>query len=110
MKLSQPWFNLVRSGRKSVEGRVNDEKRQSMKVGDVIIFKNSENSKKSFKVKIIERTEHENFENALRQGRLKNMLPGIRTYKEGVQIYENIPGYKNGANKYGVVNLVIKLI
>ena len=38
-----PWaFEEVKSGRKDIEVRLNDEKRQKMNVGDIIVFTNTE--------------------------------------------------------------------
>lgn len=39
MKLQEEMFNKIKSGNKYYEARVNDEKRQRVKVGDTIIFK-----------------------------------------------------------------------
>ncbi|MBR6072739.1 MAG: DUF3850 domain-containing protein [Bacilli bacterium] len=50
-----PWaFNEVKSGRKTIEVRLNDEKRQKMNVGDIIIFTNTETGEQ-IKAKIIAR-------------------------------------------------------
>ena len=54
-----PWaFNEVKSGRKDVEVRLNDEKRQKMNIGDTSIFTNTETGEelKAFSMKQIEFT------------------------------------------------------
>ena len=35
-------FSLIKSGRKIIESRLNDEKRQTFKIGDTLIFTNRE--------------------------------------------------------------------
>ncbi len=40
MKLNEEGFELVENGQKTMELRVNDEKRQSINMGDEIIFTN----------------------------------------------------------------------
>tara|TARA_B100001093_G_C26763033_1_gene986608 strand:+ start:584 stop:919 length:336 start_codon:yes stop_codon:yes gene_type:complete len=106
MKLSKPWFNLVKSGKKNVEGRIYDEKRQKLKEGDYIEFSNSSGNK-FFKKKIIKLKTYDNFEKAIRDAKLKNILPGIKTYAEGVKVYHDIPGFKDKSKKFGVLNIFL---
>ena len=42
MKLEKEYFDAIKSGEKTREVRLNDEKRQLLKVGDKILFKNIE--------------------------------------------------------------------
>lgn len=39
MKLSPKYYNFIKNGTKRIEIRLNDEKRQKLKVGDKIKFK-----------------------------------------------------------------------
>lgn len=39
MKLNPSPFDMIRKGEKTIEGRLNDEKRQQIQIGDQIIFK-----------------------------------------------------------------------
>ncbi len=43
MKLNQQPFEMIKSGQKTIELRLNDEKRQKLKVGDEITFTNTAN-------------------------------------------------------------------
>lgn len=43
MKLRPVPFNMIRSGQKTIELRLFDEKRQRIKIGDKIVFTNTEN-------------------------------------------------------------------
>ena len=57
-----PWaYEEVKSGRKDIEVRLNDEKRQMMNVGDVIVFTNTETGEQ-LKAQIIERHLFDTFE------------------------------------------------
>lgn len=49
--LSEP-FEMIESGLKKIEYRVNDEKRQKLKVGDKLIFYKLPNNDKKIEVKI----------------------------------------------------------
>ncbi len=44
MRLHKEPFNLIKSGTKTIEMRLNDEKRQTIKVGDIITFISRENA------------------------------------------------------------------
>ena len=43
MTLKQPYFDLIKAGKKTVELRLYDEKRRQIKVGDEITFQNGDN-------------------------------------------------------------------
>ena len=41
MSLQEPYFGYIKNGEKTVEGRLNDEKRKNINVGDIIIFRSN---------------------------------------------------------------------
>lgn len=43
MKLREKYFNMIKDGKKIYEIRLNDEKRQLIYVGDIIVFKKEPN-------------------------------------------------------------------
>ena len=43
MTLKQPYFDLIKAGKKTIELRLYDNKRQQIKVGDTITFQNGDN-------------------------------------------------------------------
>ena len=46
MHLDNKNYNLIKDGRKTIEMRLNDPKRASLEVGDVITFTNRRNDEK----------------------------------------------------------------
>ena len=106
MSLNENMFDLVKSGKKTIEGRINDNKRLSIKIGDFINFKKNK-SEETVMVQVLKITRHGDFEKALRSGKLKNMLPGFRTVKEGVEYYYKFPNYEKKSIELGVVNFYI---
>ena len=44
MNLNSEPFEMIRTGKKTIELRLNDEKRQAINIGDTIIFTNTEDS------------------------------------------------------------------
>ncbi|MCY1037749.1 ASCH domain-containing protein [Staphylococcus nepalensis] len=66
MHLNNEPFQLMKNGIKTIEIRLNDEKRQDIKSGDYIIFKNLE-SKETLKVIVIETVVFTSFQSLLKQ-------------------------------------------
>ena len=54
MKLYDEPFNLIKDGKKTIEVRCNDKKRQKLKVGDKIIFTRYENPVDKIRAEIVE--------------------------------------------------------
>lgn len=118
--LSDPYYDHVKSGIKTVEGRLNNDKwsKDKLKEGDIIIFrrKNDDdtiNESDRVKVQVEFIHPYDNVEEMLRAERLKYTLPGVKTIKEGVKIYTDIydKDTKNPqTTKYGMVGIGIKLI
>lgn len=107
MKLSEPYYTLVKTNKKTVEIRVFDEKRQKLKIKDTIIFTKQDGNGK-FKRKIKNLVVSKNFEISIRGATLKKCMPNIRSIKEAVDIYHSFPNYKENAKKYGVVAIYLK--
>jgi ASC-1-like (ASCH) protein len=53
LKLATEPFEAISSGKKTIESRLFDEKRQAIQLGDTIIFTNQENPSQTLKVKVI---------------------------------------------------------
>ena len=106
MSLNESMFDLVKSRKKTIEGRIYDNKRSIIKIGDFINFKKN-NSDETIMVQVLKITKHGDFEKALRSGKLKNMLPGFRTVKEGIEYYYKFPNYEKKSKELGVVNFYI---
>src|SRR5699024_11970861 len=64
MHLNNEPFQLMKNGIKTIEIRLNDEKRQDIKSGDCIIFENLE-SKETLKVIVIETVVFTSFQSLL---------------------------------------------
>lgn len=61
MKLQPKYFNYILNGTKRIELRLNDEKRQTIKVGDTIKFLKEPNLDEFFLVKVIELIKYNSF-------------------------------------------------
>lgn len=109
MKLNPNPFDLIKSGNKTIEVRLFDEKRQQIKVGDTITF-----------YKLPELTEQINVEveGILIYKTFINLFSDFSSEKFGVkgwsaeELAENMSQYysKDEQNLYGVVGIKVKLV
>lgn len=106
--VSLPWYNLIKDGKKSVEGRPNRKDFAQMKIGDKIEFFNKELNE-NFMTEITNVSHHKTFEEMIRTNGIDNVLPGIRTIDEGVQVYMQYYT-KDIEAEFGVVGIHVKLI
>ena len=101
--VQEPWFSHIKTGKKQVEGRLNKSSFSTLQVGDKIIWNNG---KQKITTVVVSIHHHKDFKKMLKQHRLKNTLPGIKTIEDGVKIYSKFYSKKD-IIKYGV--LAIKL-
>ena len=104
--VQDPWFSYIKKGNKTVEGRLNKGSFTEMKVNDIVLWMNDN---KSVKTKIISIHHHKSFENMLKSHSLKNPLPGIKTIKDGVNVYREFYSKKD-EHKYGVLAIKLKIL
>ena len=80
----EPWFSLIRQGKKPVEGRKATEQYSRIKAGDTIqFFCGSE----SFECKVTGINKYLSLEEYLRNETLERALPGVSSMEEGIRIY-----------------------
>ena len=108
MNLDNEHFINIKIGLKQFELRVFDSKRQKIKLLDKIKFMNRQ-TKETFEVVVTELKWFQNFNEALLDSPLKFILPGLKTRKKALLLYESFPGYKENSEKYGVLKIGFKL-
>lgn len=80
----EPWFSLLKSGKKPVEGRKNSPYYQKIRVGDTIeFFEGSRN----FFCQVEGINHYLSIEDYLTQETLERALPGVSSMDEGLSIY-----------------------
>ena len=62
MKLQSKYFDFMFRGTKRIEIRLNDEKRQLIKIGDIIEFERFSELNDSFKTRVVELIRYNNFD------------------------------------------------
>jgi ASC-1-like (ASCH) protein len=108
--LSEPWFTLIKLGKKKVEGRLNKSSFAKMNKGDIIKFTNSDfNMFREFSVIILKKIVYNSFKEYLESETLHRCLPGIDKIDQGVALYHSFYS-KQDEKKYKVVAIKIKKI
>ena len=101
------YFNLIKEGKKKIEGRLNKSKFSTFKKGDELKIIDSSNDNNIISAKIKKIKKYISFEEYLSQEGLKRTLPGIKTIENGVNIYHKFYS-KEQENEYGVLAIYIK--
>ena len=105
MKLWNDYFSKIKYGKKDIELRLNDQKRQMIKVGDIIVFTNNL-SKEEVRCEVIALHHFKSFEelyNAFDKTRFGYLPEEEASYKDMERFY-----LKEEIKKYGVVGIEIK--
>lgn len=109
MKLRSVYYDLIKNGTKIYEGRLNDEKRQLIDVGDVIIFKREPELKDSFSTVVKDLIYFDSFEEMAKTLPLKKIGFEKETQEEVVDIYHKFYSIED-EKKYGVVAIKVEVI
>lgn len=107
MRLHNEPFELIKNGTKTIELRLNDEKRSVIKENDIILFENRKNSE-IIKTKVIKLHKYDSFEELYKH--FDKVSLGYNYNQEAS--YKDMEKYysKEEQNKYGVLGIEIELI
>lgn len=110
--VGEPWFTLIKEGKKTSEGRLDKGDFSKFKEGDTVIW---ENKGREVKTKITKVVKYKTLYEMIKNERLKNVLPSgdIKTIQEGVdKIYRSPPvNYtREKEEKYGVLAIRVKVV
>jgi len=106
MSLDNEPFRLIKDSLKTIEVRLNDEKRQSIEMGDIIKFVNIK-TKQCLKVKVIDLLRYPDFESLFNSYNIHDF--GSNNKKTSL---DKMRGYysKDDERKYGVLGIKIELL
>lgn len=108
MHLNKQAFELIKTGIKTIEVRIYDEKRKCLKVGDKIVFENRENSSETLTAKVISLLHFKSFEKLFKNVSAKEIgFNGNESEKEMINCYYNYYSEEEEA-KFGVIAIKIK--
>jgi ASC-1-like (ASCH) protein len=112
--VSEPYFTLLREGKKVVEGRKKSPTWKDMQVGDrLIISSPSTEGKAATFQAVVSGINYYSGENSLRSflecETLARTLPGVTSFEEAERIYTGFLGSKEEIAKYGMMAIQIGL-
>ena len=104
---AEPWCGLIKSGKKTIEGRVCKGDWLSVNIGDIVIFYDDS---KECKTKIINLHKRNSFAQLISDFK-KKLLPTIdlSNIQNGVDIYRQFYT-ESDEQKYGVLGIEVKLV
>ena len=108
MKLGHEPFCAIKEGRKTIESRLYDEKRQQITVGDEIIFSENDHPENTVRAKVVNLLRHPTFKE-LFVNNDSRLFGGERNQD---QLLEQIKQFYSDEDeqKYGVVGIKITVI
>ncbi len=106
MNLNNEPFELIKSGSKTIELRLNDEKRRLLNVGDEILFNNRSNNEKLL-VSIIDLHKYDSFKSLYKD--FDKVSLGYKEYEISDPRDMNEYYSKEDEERYGVVGIELKL-
>ena len=109
MKLQPKYYNFILNGTKRIEIRLYDEKRQQIKIGDVIKFLKEPELNDSFNAKVICLLRYNSFEEMFNDFDISILSDESMTKDELIFILEQFYT-KEKQEKYGVLGIRIKII
>lgn len=109
MKLQPKYFNFILNGTKRIEIRLNDEKRQNIKIGDKIKFLKEPDLTDSFEATVIDLLKYNSFEAMFKDYDISILSDKSMTKEELISTLEKFYT-KEKQEKYGVLGIKIELI
>lgn len=107
--LDKLYFNFIKYGTKCMELRLNDEKRQKLQVGDIIIFSEKQNNENKIITRIINLFKYESFQDVLNNFEMKFLADKSISKEKLLSDLDKF--YSEEAQKnYGVLAIEIKLL
>ena len=109
LNLNPIYFDLIKSGKKVLEGRLNDDKRKIFNVGDKITFYKEPEKTVTMQAIILDKYLFNNFDEMANELDKSKLGFENKTKEEMIKVYRTIYTLED-ENKYGVVIFKIKVI
>lgn len=106
---ADPWFDLIASGQKTIEGRINNNKYNKLKNGDIIKLTKCDNIDNYIMLSIDSVQKYNSFKEMIESETLEKLLPGVSDIEEGIKIYRKFYNPEIELEK-GVIAIRIKLV
>jgi ASC-1-like (ASCH) protein len=107
--LSEPWFSLMATGLKTVEGRLSNSRLVNLTIGDRIIFYNDDFNHRKIVVKIVRKTSYPDFKTYLEKETLAKTVPGQPDIEHGLAVYYKYYS-KEAEREHGITAIEVECI
>jgi len=87
LRVKKLYLEMIKSGKKVVEGRINVPRYHSYQEGDVLTFRCGSQSQRTLIIRVAKYSDVKEY---LKKETLKKTHPGIRTMEEGMKIYHKM--------------------
>lgn len=109
LNLAPIYFALIKSGEKTLEGRLYDEKRKDFNIGDIITFYKEPKKEETMKAVVLDKYIFKDFEEMANNLDKKDLGFAKHTKKEMIETYRTIYN-REDENRYGVAVFKIKVL
>ena len=105
MNLQDKYFDFIKNGTKRIELRLNDEKRQQIKIGDLIEFSNK---KDKFTAKVIGLLKYQDFKTLFNDFEIEILADKTMTKQELLDVLSEFYASEK-QKKFGVLGIRVEL-
>ena len=109
MKLQPEYFDFILNGTKRIEIRLNDEKRQQIKIGDTIKFLKEPELEETFNARVTGLLRYNSFDDMFKDFEIEILSDKSMTKKKKKNVLEQFYT-KEKQEQYGVLGIRIELI
>ena len=109
MKLQSKYYDFILNGTKRIEIRLFDEKRQQIKLGDIIRFSKESSLSDSFEVRVVGLLRYSSFEDMLNDFDISVLADKSISREELIDVLEQFYS-KDKQKEYGVLGIRIELL
>lgn len=108
IRMDDYWWQLIQDRLKTIEGRINRDHHNTVSPGDRFEITNTSTGE-ILSGYVSNVREYPSFEDMLTEEGIENVLPGVESIQDGVDIYRSIPGYAKDEIDLGVVAIELDL-
>lgn len=98
MEISEPWATHIFNGKKTKEVRKGGGRWSNVSKGDYLNV-NAKGADQKMLFRVISVTKYKNIEECLKIEGVSNLLPGIDSFEEGLQVYLGFDGDENAEQR-----------
>jgi ASC-1-like (ASCH) protein len=110
IEISEPFYGLILTGLKDVEGKKGSPTWATLRAGNMVIIKKTGGTDfDRFRARIVDIRRYPDLKEYLTQEGLRRTLPGARTVEEGEIIYKSFGWTDAEIGQYGILAIQIRV-